>query len=67
MTPVQEPQVYQNYVNNAIAFKLNLEESYNMIYAKVANTGDSTVITGLRIGTSATHSLHYEWKETGKW
>ena len=67
MTPIFEPQVYASYVTASVTHELNLEESYNQIYVKVANQGDNTIITGIRIGNSATFALHHEWKKLGEW
>ena len=34
---------------------------------KVAYSGDNTIITGIRIGTSHDFAFHHEWKKMGEW
>ena len=67
VTPMCEPQVYASFVTAAVAYELDLEEPYNHIYVKVANSGDNTIITGIRFGNNATFALHHEWKKLGEW
>ena len=50
-TPFCEPQVYSNIITPGFIYRLNPSKPYNRIFAKVANSGDNTIITGIRIGT----------------
>jgi len=67
MSPVFARQVYANLVTPALLHELDLEQPYDRIYVKVAFTGDNSVITGIRIGTSNSFSVQYEWKQQGYW
>ena len=66
-TPFFERKSYGNALSDKQTLQLNLEVTYNRIYIKVAGSGDDSIITGLRIGTTNSSSLHYEWKKQGAW
>ena len=62
-----EKRVYSNVKTHALAYNIDVEEPYNKIYVKVANEGDNTIITGIRLGSRTTSALHHEWKNMGTW
>ena len=67
MSPMCQPQVYGSFTTPAVAFPLDLEESYGKIYVKVMHSADETLITGIRIGNANSAALHYEWLKVGEW
>lgn len=51
----------------ALAYRLNPGEPYNQIYVKVANEGDNSIITAIRLGSKTTTAFYHEWKQMGMW
>ena len=62
-----QPSVYGCYTSPAISYPLMEGIPYSKIYAKVAFSGDETVITGIRIGETNSVTVHHEWRKIGTW
>ena len=66
-SPFFERQAYGNSITFPQSLQLDLEVPQTRIEVKVLGSGDNTVITGLRIGTTNRSALHCEWKKQGTW
>lgn len=67
VTPFFERQAYGNLIATPFEVEIKSKIPMSHIHVKVANSGEHSVITGLKIGTNNFMAIDIEWRKHGIW